>query len=162
MIADVYCAGPSLLTIPIMPGARWSVSVNRAASVFPSDWWVFRDDEPTTHGPVGDPRLFIPNIQREHHYATVAPEVRIWEDTALMRENSLWCRYSSDVALWWASRLPDVDLIRVYGMDLAGDKDVEGQDDSHRDETRWALEHEALDFIRGELRKRGVTVVRIL
>lgn len=155
MIAAILSAGPSLTETWEGRGTYDVViGVNRAASLFPCDWWVGLDYQAfTKYPPIGYPRVLT--YERSVHRLSKGDHAARWANHEVVVHNALrqalrrsvgsepqgagMFHFSSAAAFCWAVA-EGAKQVDTYGHDMAGEYDCEGERAGGRRDSRWRRE----------------------
>ena len=132
MIAAVLSAGPSLL-------ATWPdrdlhpdviLAVNVAAEVYPCDWWVAGDPEAFDGFiPAAPPRCGVVtdalNYSRQPWWPRSGRQVQRWCEMRAPIANGQY-HTSGPASVGFAALVLGATEIHTYGMDLSGDRNIDG------------------------------------
>lgn len=176
----VLCPGPSLaLTFlrhlpEVVASYGVFVGVNRAVEAFPCDWWVFNDVQAFGFiRPQRRPNIFTlaPTrrcIENDERHRVAAVGFQWFDDRECNSDcptDLHWRQYSMTMALVLCEKF-NAGHIDIFGCDWSGSHDWDGPDQSPisggRSDYRWQNEMHHFSVLEGWLRKRGVSVQRVL
>jgi hypothetical protein len=160
MIVALLCPGPSLAKLKCLPLADVTISINRAAFTFESDWWASLDSPLIREGRpklVGKPHLFT--------RAEYQPKYPDWHSRSVESLNA-FCPFVLDLAaftvpaaLIFAGWL-GADAINCYGCDMKGMASFDGTRSDARTEDRWKRERLLFDRAVRFLADKRIKVTR--
>lgn len=152
------------------------IGVNRMASQYPCDWWVFKGVQPFENWPaMGDPTIYCNAgaYQSLWCHADASVRARAISVSGWLIGEELAKRWPShDVLPWRNAALYRAMMLceflglkraRLFGADFAGELDFDGA--AHpcggRHAARWETERADYERIRDWLRKQGIEVERV-
>lgn len=168
MNATILCPGPSVLNWE-GPGDL-VIGVNRAATLFPVDWWA-AGDPPALDASLlklqGSPRLFSTEFGLKHLSAVGHPwsgptasfeSLFSYLDPSTM--NAPWTMFTFTAAIVFAASLGTKE-ISCFGCDWNGTADFDGVEaGGNRSEDRWRDERFRFGVLADVLKQRGIHVER--
>lgn len=180
MNAAVLCPGPSVQRYPINGDLRLGelsptvpraydvvVGVNRAATLYPCDFWCLLDHYTYALRPViGKPTICC-HAAIYNNMCAAYPEAKTHGHVALENiplpfDKVVWRTWSATTAVVVA-HLQGADVIDCYGMDWVGSSDWDGftHEKHRRTSKRWASERKLMQQIQDWLATLGCTVRRV-
>ena len=161
MDVGILCPGPSLsgfLKTPV--GHDLIIGVNRAATAYRCDWWVFGDPEAYREfTPIGSPR--IGTLARS--FEAIGPiEATVIDRLAIECPGEIrWQQFSLTAAMVLAQHLGAARIV-VYGADWRGTLDWDGTAAPVRHKDRWASEAHRYEQVKTWLTRCNIRVVRVI